>query len=382
MLISSTQRSGSALGPSIQQASIETPKFDPGVPNYYGPEDGLSQAKPYPLGAKGVLNAATALFCRVEFQNQENLPKSGAHVYSANHSNAMDVPIALNLPVDDIRLMVTMEAFQSPIAGPLLNLAGAYPVNKMKPSKITMKHSVDVVKQGAGNFIFPEGRFSDEGEHGGVGAFKKGAAAAAILGGAESVVPMAIHYGPNQEFRAGELGIGLILGAGVTALGLANPGSPLLSAVGGALTGAFAGGAIGENFASEGEYWDPTPKFLARLKGGATGALAGGIVGFFGGQNSTLSALTAVGGGVATLGLAKAWSDRPVATIRVGEPIPAQPYIELAKENKSQATAKLTTDLHRSIGQMKAELSGVPYTPDGDVITNARPKENFWTKKS
>lgn len=362
-----------------QKAPRGEAPFDSGVPNYRGPENGLSKSKPFPHATRLVLNAGTSLFCRTEYQNAENLPTSGGHVYSANHCNMLDVPIVLNLPVDDLRLMTTIEAFQSGIAGPLLGMAGAYPVNKMQPSPVTKKHSVDIVKSGVGNFIFPEGRFSEEGADGGVGAFKKGAAAAAILGHAESVVPMAIHYKKNDKLRPLELGAGLALGLGVAAAGLVFPGSSLISTLSGALAGAFVGGELGKAGAKEVEYWNPGPKFLSTLKGRVLGALAGGAVGFLG--TGQASALASTAGGLGAFGLAESWRNRPVATVKVGAPIDAGPYTELAKTDKSAATTKLTKELHKAVGELKADLSGKDYVPPTEVITSARPKENFWDQR-
>ena len=354
--------------------SQKTPKqevrFEPGVPNYHGPSDGLSKARPYPHAARFVLKAGTSLFCRTEYEGVENLPKSGGHVYSANHVNMLDVPIVLNLPVDDLRLMTTIEAFQNPVAGPLLGMAGAYPVNKLQPSPVTKKHSVDIVKAGQGNFIFPEGRFSEEGEHGGVGVFKKGAAAAAVLGKAESVVPMAIDYQPNDKVRPLELGAGMALGLGVAAAGLALPGSSLISTLSGALAGAFVGGEIGKATTAPTEYWNPGPKFMGSLKGKLAGALVGGALGYLGTGQAT--AVTSALGGLGAFGLAENWRNRPVATVKVGTPIKVEAYLEQAKTDKSQATADLTKELHQAVGELKAELSGKPYEMPGTVITRER----------
>ena len=360
---------------------MKSDQFEPEVPNYYGPEDGLSQARPFPHGARAVLTAGTSLFCRVQYENLEKLPSSGAHVYSANHSNILDVPIALNLPVDDIRTMVTIEAFQSSIAAPLIKMVGTYPVNKMAPSKVTKKHSVDITKQGLGNFVFPEGLFPEEGANNEIGAFKKGAAAAAVLGRAKSVVPIGIHYSPNTKVRPLELSAGLLMGASFTALGLAQIGSPILSTIGGALTGAFLGGLVGRANPPKAEYWDPSPKFVSTWKGRLGGALVGGIAGLFSHQNSLASSATAITGGLATIGLSEAWRNRTIATVKIGTPLQTRPYLKLAETDGSSARTLLTKDLHRSIGTLKAELSGVPYNSERQTITSARPKENFWNQK-
>ena len=60
-----------------------------------------------------------------------------------------------------------------------------------------------------------------------------------------------------------------------------------------------------------------------------------------------------------TLGIANAWRTRDVAQVVIGEPLTVEDYVQ--EYGKRPAQGKLTEDLHGSIGEMKAELSGVPY---------------------
>ncbi|MCA9794613.1 MAG: 1-acyl-sn-glycerol-3-phosphate acyltransferase [Candidatus Eremiobacteraeota bacterium] len=360
----------------VTNRAYARPTFDPGVPNYHGPSDGRSRPQKYQSIIRPVLRGLAALEVRLEERGFEHLPRQGAHLYCPNHVSAFDVPLTITLPVKDLRFMGTVDLFQSPLGAKVAGWSGGFPVNKVSPSEITKEHSVEVVREGAGFLIYPEGRFTDEGERGGIGPFKKGAAAAALLGGAESVVPMAIHYGPNTKPRHLERVLGLVAGA-ATAGALLLPADPIArgvaGAVGGGLLGAYLGNRVGRSRAVTKEAWNPGPRIVGGLKGAGWGALVGAGAGLA----LAASPLPALAGGIAAVGFAENWRNRPMAIIQAGEAIDTAPYLALAEKDRSAATTALTEELHRRIGTMKAGLSGVPYDEAAPKITHARPKENW-----
>ena len=87
--------------------------------------------------------------------------------------------------------------------------------------------------------------------------------------------------------------------------------------------------------------------------------------------------VAALAGGIAAVGFAENWRNRPMAIIQAGEAIDTAPYLAMAEKDRSAATTALTEELHRRIGTMKAGLSGVPYDEAAPKITHARPKENW-----
>ncbi|MGE0494056.1 MAG: lysophospholipid acyltransferase family protein [Vulcanimicrobiota bacterium] len=339
--------------------------FRPGVSPYHGPADGLSRPRRFPLATRAALTAGTACFCRVETEGLENLPRSGGHVYAPNHVSVLDVPILLNLPVDDMRTMVNVDLFGSRPVARGLTLAGIFPVDRVEPSPVTKEHTVDIVRSGSGLGIFPEGEFYPEGERGGIGPFKKGPAAAAILGKAETVVPIAIDYQPNDKPRLGERLLGLGAAAVVLAGSLACP-----------TLGAVVGGvALGARLARRGvenpEPSNPTPRFVAGVKGGLAGAAIGALVGA---SSSGWAGLgCALAGAAGTVALAEAWRNRPVAHVRIGQPIEVAPYVAQAETDRKGAVLALTEKMHESIGGLRACLTGVPYDASAPKVTSSRP---------
>lgn len=353
-------------------SSRKPAKFEPGVPKYYGPEDGLSRTKRFPRVTGPLLTAGVSLFCRVEKEGAENIPQGGGNVFAPNHVSVLDIPVALNLGVDDMRMMVNIDVFSLPVPGTLLTWGGMYPVNKVKPSPVTKEHTVDIVRSGADLTVFPEGDFTEEGIAGGVGPFKKGVAAAAVLGQAKSVVPVAIHYQANDKSRPLEaLGSALLAGGVVTA-GVLAPG-PVSGTLGGVLTGAYLGGALGRSRVTQEEAWNPGPKFVATAAGAALGAAAGGLAGWAASSRPGLALGFALAGGLATLGLGAAWSNRPVARVKIGRPMEMTSYLQQAQTDRKGAVRRLTQDLHERVGALKADLSGVPYDAAAPKITSARP---------
>ncbi|MBI3925393.1 MAG: 1-acyl-sn-glycerol-3-phosphate acyltransferase [Armatimonadetes bacterium] len=356
---------------------VHSTAFDPGVASYYGPPDGRSRSKKFPLATGPAVTAGVSLFCRVETEGLENLPRFGPHVYASNHASVLDVPLLLSLGIEDMRTMVNVDLFQYPVLGRLLTWGGMYPVDRVNPSPISKEHAVEVVKSGKGLGTFPEGDFTVEGDRGCVGPFKKGAAAAAILGGAESVVPIAIDYQPNDKPRYGEQVAGALAAGVVVAGGVLSLGHPALgkavSLVSGALAGILLGGLAGRSRVETAEPSNPGPQFVAGLQGAAIGGATGAVLAGLAAHDPVLMLGCSLAGGLATLGLAEAWRERPVARVKIGPPIEMQPYLERAAIDRKAAVIELTRELHRRIGHLKEELSGVPYDPTAARITTTRP---------
>lgn len=352
--------------------------FEPGVDNYYGPKDGKSKAPPFPLVKDIALTIGTSLFRRVEVQGRENLPLQGKHVYSPNHISILDVPIVENLGVKDMRLLTDIQVFRIPVVADLAGAIGCYPVSREKACTVTKKHTLEVLsKEGAGLTIFPEGGYSEDPNI--IAPFHKGAAAAAILGKADSLVPLAFHRSPNKDPRLGEFLAGLALATGVAALPIAasfHPGSAtFVNSLAGALTGAFSAGVLAKSVIPESHPANPAKEAMtlgSRALGAVGGALAGYCAGPILGPQSV-----ALLGGLSTLGLSESWRNRDIHQIKVGQPIAVKSYQKRAETHKSEAIKELTTLLHRRVGAMKAELSGIPYDPQSKTIATEPLPDRF-----
>lgn len=327
-----------------------------------------------------------AMFYRVELEGEENLPKSGSNVYAVNHSSFLDAAIAVGLPKQETRTMATIDVFKSKIGASVAEAAGVFPVNRADAHEVSREHPKDMLNEGKGFLIFPEGTFPEEAAHGRIGPFKKGVAAIAIEGEAEGIVPIVLDYAKDTKSRTGEKIKGMLLAAGVAAGSLLAGlgGGPITRALGGIITGAITGATLlGTRSASKVEnkfFWNPAPKLGAAARGAVTGALIGGLAGGLGVSSAafgtTASAALSVASGLATAKVANWWSNRSVCTIRVGEKFNIDAYQEKAKagsEANRAAIIELTEDLHRHMGGMKAEMSGVPYDENATKVREGFP---------
>lgn len=332
------------------------------VPGYTGPDDGRSHPR-FPGFCRAVNRALIAGCYRLEVEGAENFPQDGAQVYCPTHPSMFDPPLVASLTERDMRYMANIRIFGG-LRGKLMTWGGAFPLDREKPHVRTIKHAIEILEQGKGLCVFPEGGISDPQKDGHVGPLKKGAAYFALRGQAENIVPLAQSYGPDTRSRPGEAIAGMVLAGAVVAAGLASAhGGPVARVLGSVLTGAMAGGyALGKlqgDRTPNPEWYDPFPKYFATLTGGAVGmvlgAAASGLSAALAPETATWSALA---GGLGTLGMARGWIHRDVARVVVGQPIPVEPYRQAPLR---QATSDLTAEVHRRLGHLTSQLSGRPY---------------------
>ena len=211
------------------------------VPGYTGPKDGLSQQKHQWLTQP--LNKALIAGCfRMEVENPENMPPEGAHVYCPTHPSMFDPPLVMALTKRDIRSVANVYVFDG-VRGHVMSWGGAFPVNRENATVQSVRHCVDVLKQGKGLCIFPEGRVDEAHAEGKIGQLKRGPAWAALEANAESLIPINVNYEKNTKARPGETAFGVGAALAVAAGGAlaAMFGGPAVQVAAGAVTGALAG---------------------------------------------------------------------------------------------------------------------------------------------
>lgn len=353
--------------------SHRSSNFGAGVTNelgeairYAGPEDGRSH--PNLLAQKLVKPLVAGLVAtayRVEVEGIENFPQEGAHVYAPTHPSIFDPPVVAGIVKRDMRYMADIGLFKNSVGAKLLTWGGGFPVDRTNPSPTTIKHAVEVVQEGHGLCIFPEGGIPATHKHGQINSFKKGAAFAAIQGGAETVVPIAIDYQPDTKPRKLEKLVAL---ASSTALAVSTALAGHLDgwcrwapALSGAVSGAYL---LGKKLRSQAKHkwYNIAPKVLAGLGGGAVGGALGATVATLatglvnGPAGFALGVALGGSGGFFGYKLAEAFIHRDVARVKVGEPIPVAPY-----RDDPKGVDHLTEEMHRRIGHLKADLTGVPY---------------------
>lgn len=352
---------------SAQAPQRKRPDFGQGIPGYTGPEDGLSHPR-----FQGLVKKANQLMIagayRLELENEENFPHQGPQVYAPTHPSMFDPPLVASLSNRDLRYLANVYVFDG-FRGKVMTWGGAFPVHRDEPRFTTKRHAVDLIREGKGFVIFPEGGIADPQEHGQVGPLMKGAAKLAILGEAESVVPIATDYQPDRKERKREKLWGGMASAGVLAGGLVSAlGGPVARTVGGALTGALAGGylvgKINRNLTDNPEWFDPFPKYFATANGGLLGAAIGGALGAVAGVALPADASRlavgslAVGAASSTVKIAEGIRTRPIARVRIGEPLKVKDYTD-RHATTGEAADEMTLDLHRAMSREKKALNGV-----------------------
>lgn len=99
---------------------------------------------------------------RVKIVGQENLPKKGRYIYTANHVSMFD-PLLLSLAVKrPIAYMAKKELFENEKLAWWIKRLGAFSVNRQKPEIATFKTVREVFKaKGWSLGIFPQGGIKD-----------------------------------------------------------------------------------------------------------------------------------------------------------------------------------------------------------------------------
>lgn len=361
------------LTPTSAAALPERPKsFGHYVPDYTGPEDGLSTRKHDWLTKPLNVILSNGRY-RLEVQGKEKMIHEGPQVYASGHPSFFDPPLVALLSDRDMRYVANVYVFDG-LRGRVMTWGGAFPVHRENPSPTTINHAIDLLKEGKGVCIFPEGAITEK--LGTLLPIKKGAAYFALKGGAENIVPIGVFYKKNDREYPGEKLATALASAGVAVAGLVagavgGPGARVaVAALGGALTGAVVGGNLGNKLVPIEHPNDPFPNYFATLQGGAGGALAGaiaagGAAALLDDSQALIAGLSGLSGAVSTWALGQAWMNRDLAQLRIGDPIEVAPYRAM---KQSEGVTALTEELHRRIGKETATLSGIPYDESAPKI--------------
>jgi 1-acyl-sn-glycerol-3-phosphate acyltransferase len=129
------------------------------------------------------------VFCRLKILGAENVPRVGGMILASNHVSAVDPPFlgsSLNRP---LYYMAKKELFSVFLLGPLIRKVNAFPVDRAIFDKSALQRSLEILKNGGGLIMFPEGTRSKNGELGkakpGIGMLARSALA--------PIIPAHIH---------------------------------------------------------------------------------------------------------------------------------------------------------------------------------------------
>ena len=99
-----------------------------------------------------------SLFFRVETQGIENIPTGRSVIFASSHSSYHDPPLMAVALKRSIAYMAKKELFNVPVLSQIINMLGAFPVNRQKLEISTIKtakHILTTKKWHLG--IFPQG---------------------------------------------------------------------------------------------------------------------------------------------------------------------------------------------------------------------------------
>lgn len=141
-------------------------------------------------------------FRRLIIRGQENIPTTGSVILAPTHRSRWDglaIPYAAGKPITgrDLRYMVSADEMKG-IQGWFIRRMGGFPVNTRHPGIGSLRHGVELLRNGEALVMFPEGNIFQDGE---VHPLKPGMARIALQveaakpGLGLKIVPISIRYG-------------------------------------------------------------------------------------------------------------------------------------------------------------------------------------------
>ncbi|HKP71369.1 MAG TPA: lysophospholipid acyltransferase family protein, partial [Pyrinomonadaceae bacterium] len=108
---------------------------------------------------RAVLRLLFRVLWRARYRGEGNIPATGGVIFAANHQTYLD-PFWLGAPVArPTRFLAWDKTFDWPVAGKLMRLLGAWPlqVQKHKGDTRAIRRSLQWLREGGALVIFPEG---------------------------------------------------------------------------------------------------------------------------------------------------------------------------------------------------------------------------------
>ena len=131
----------------------------------------------------------------------ENIPQEGGVLIASNHQSYLD-PFLIGVPIKrPLRFLAWNEALEWPVAGKMMKLMGAWPLQIQGSDPAAIRRSIQWLRGGGALVIFPEG---GRGLPNGSMVRFKGGAARLALEAEVPILPVTIR-GANRVWPAGQL---------------------------------------------------------------------------------------------------------------------------------------------------------------------------------
>jgi 1-acyl-sn-glycerol-3-phosphate acyltransferase len=138
--------------------------------------------------ARWVCRVFCMLFFRMRSYGRENIPKKGAFVLISNHQSYLD-PMLCGIPLKRrVNFLARETLFHHWFFGRAIASVGTIPVKQDEADISAIRKAIDILKQGRGVCLFPEGTRSRDGK---ITPFKPGFGLLCRRGGA-AVVPVVV----------------------------------------------------------------------------------------------------------------------------------------------------------------------------------------------
>lgn len=96
-------------------------------------------------------------FWNLKLEGIENIPANGGLIIASNHQSYLD-PFAISVPIKRaIRFLAWSEALNWPVAGRVMRVLGAWPLQLERSDPAAIRRSHQWLREGGAIMIFPEG---------------------------------------------------------------------------------------------------------------------------------------------------------------------------------------------------------------------------------
>lgn len=102
-------------------------------------------------------------FFHIKVKGKENIPKKGGFIIAANHLSFIDPPTIGFICPRKLFYLAKSSLFKIKILSELIKLLGAIPVERETFVSVTLRKGIEILKNGYGLVIFPEGTRSING---------------------------------------------------------------------------------------------------------------------------------------------------------------------------------------------------------------------------